>query len=118
MKIINQKLMQKFQNYSEQLDKILGKGLVEPSQVKQIYENSTNILKQYKKGAMVFKNGIDGLRYLLQHKDIVAKNIGLTSSSVDGGKEISDNKRNLGKIKEYLQKMQYMYEIGDSSQPI
>jgi hypothetical protein len=94
------------------LNKILGDELISGSQIREMYSNETGVFKEYSKGQIAFKNGIDSLRYLLDHSEKVSSLIGVESS------EITENKRNLAKVKEYLNRLRGVCEIGNVQDPI
>ena len=62
----------------------------------------------------MFKNGIDSLQYMLDHKESVAKMIGLKG----GGSEIFENRRDFGKTSEFLSRMNGAYELGNVDHPM
>ena len=70
------------------------------------------MFREYPKGQIEFKNGIDKLRYLLEHKTRIAQLIGIDANA------ISDNKRNLAKVKEYLNRLDSICELGTVKDPI
>ena len=94
------------------LNKVTGNELIGKSQVREIFTNQDGIYKEYSKGQIKFKNEIDPLRYLLEHRTSVAKLIGVSSQ------DISDNKRNIAKVKEYLRRLDNTYEIGNFNDPM
>ena len=104
---INTFLTQLFQKYSIILNKIVGDELIGNSQIRQIYSGQDGVFKEYSKGQIVFKNGIDKLKYILDHRDRVEKLIGVASG------EIYDNRRDLAKVKEYINMLQGVCEMGD-----
>ena len=112
MRTINNELTKLFQRYSMTLNKIMGNELIGNSQIKEIYTDQNEVFKEYPKGQIEFKNGIDKLRYLLDHKARIAELIGIDS------KTINDNKRNLSKVKEYLNKLDNVCELGAVKDPI
>lgn len=112
MRSINYELTTLFQRYSMILNKVTGNELIGKSQVREIFTNQDGIYKEYSKGQIKFKNGIDPLRYLLEHRTSVAKLIGVSSQ------DINDNKRNIAKVKEYLRRLDNTYEIGNFNDPM
>lgn len=112
MRSINYELTALFQRYSMILNKVTGNELIGKSQVREIFTNQDGIYKEYSKGQIKFKNGIDPLRYLLEHRTSVAKLIGVSSQ------DINDNKRNIAKVKEYLRRLDNTYEIGNFNDPM
>ena len=70
------------------------------------------MFKEYSKGQIVFKNGIDHLQYILSHKDMVANLIGVESD------DIRKNRRKLHKVKDYINRLQSVCEIGDKDHVI
>lgn len=112
MRTINNELTKLFQEYSIILNKIMGVDLIGNSQIKEIYTEQDGAFKEYSKGQIEFKNGIDKLRYLLDHKTRIAKLIGIDP------KTISDNKRNLAKVKEYLNQLDSVCELGTVQDPM
>ena len=112
MRSINNELTYLFQKYSMVLNKIVGDELIGNSQIREIYAEDNGVYKEYSKGQIRFKNGIDTLRYLLDHRASVAKLIGVSAE------EINENKRNLAKVKDYLNKLRGVCEMGDVSSPL
>ena len=112
MRSINYELTALFQRYSMILNKVTGNELIGKSQVREIFTNQDGIYKEYSKGQIKFKNEIDPLRYLLEHRTSVAKLIGVSSQ------DINDNKRNIAKVKEYLRRLDNTYEIGNFNDPM
>ena len=112
MRSINNELTYLFQTYSMVLNKILGDELIGSSQIREIYAEQSGVFKEYSKGQIAFKNGIDKLRYLLDHRASVSKLIGVSAQ------DINKNKRNLPKVKDYLNKLQGVCEMGDVQHPI
>ena len=76
MKSINSILTQLFQNYSISLNKITGNAVFSNKVIREI-QNYDGISREYGKGQITFKNGVDKLRYLLKNRHIVAKAIGV-----------------------------------------
>ena len=70
------------------------------------------MFKEYSKGRIAFKNDIDNLRYLLDHKTTVSNLIGVDV------KTINDDKRDLAKVKEYLNRLKNVCELGNVQDPI
>lgn len=60
----------------------------------------------YDKGNMVVRNGMDKFRFLVDHKGSVASAIGVKTS------DISENIRDLGKVKEYLARQGGVFDLG------
>ena len=56
---------------------------------------------------MLFKNGIDKFKYLLDHRDKVASQIGVTSD------ELYKNRRNMKAVIEYMSRLGSKYELGE-----
>ena len=112
MRSINNELTKLFQTYSMVLNKILGDELIGNSQIREIYTEQSGVFKEYSKGQIAFKNGIDKLRYLLDHRARVSKLIGVSSY------DIYNNKRELAKVKEYINRLQGVCEMGDVQYPI
>lgn len=108
MRSINNELTALFQRYSMVLNKVTGNELIGNSQIREIFTNQDGIYKEYAKGQIKFKHGIDKLRYLLDHRTSVSKIIGVSS------KDINDNKRNIAKVKEYLKRLESAYELGNT----
>ena len=102
---INNKLSQLFQRYSSTIGKIDGTELIGYAQVKQV-QDLEGISIHYGKGKIVARNGMDRLDFLLDHRAEVANAIGVSSS------EIFTNRRDLGKISEYLAKLDMKYDVG------
>lgn len=90
----------------------MGDELIGNSQIKEIYTEQNGVAGEYFKGQIQFKNGIDKLKYLLDHRTRIAQLIGIDVNT------IIDNKRNLTKIKEYLNQLNNVCEIGESQDPI
>ena len=61
------------------------------------------------KGRVVFKNGIDATRFLLDNRRSVGAAIGVESS------EIYMGRRNSGKMEQFIQTLKGKYDIGDFS---
>lgn len=112
MRFINNELTKLFKEYSMVLNKILGDELIGNSHIRQIYSDQDGVFKEYSKGQIAFKNGIDQLRYLLDHRASVSKLIGVSSG------DINQNKRELAKVKEYLNRLRGVCEMGDVGNPI
>ena len=112
MRSINNELTYLFQKYSMVLNKIVGDELIGNSQIREIYAEDNGVFKEYSKGQIRFKNGIDTLRYLLDHRASVAKLIGVSAE------DIKDNKRELAKVKDYLNRLRGVCEVGDMQSPI
>ena len=108
MKSINSLLTQLFQNYSLSLNKITGNAVFSNNVIREI-QDYDGISKEYGKGQITFKNGVDKLRYLLKNKERVGKAIGVDA------KEIQKNRRNLGLMSQYIARMDGKYELGDPS---
>ena len=106
MKSINYQITQLFQSYSTILNNIAGDELIGNTQIREIYTDYNGVFKEYSKGRIFVKNGIDELGYLLDHRNEVSKLIGVDSE------EIWSNKRNLAKVKDYLNKLRGVCEIG------
>lgn len=106
MKSINSLLTQLFQNYSLSLNKITGNAVFSNNVIREI-QDYDGISKEYGKGQITFKNGVDKLRYLLKNKERVGKAIGVDA------KEIQKNRRNLGLMSQYIARMDGKYELGD-----
>ena len=108
MRSINSLLTQLFLQYRITLNKIKGGELLGfgDDQVRQI-QDVNGIPKEYSKGQIVFKNRIDKLKFLLEHRNIVAKAIGVSSW------DIWDSKKNLGKINEYIYMMDGKFDLGN-----
>ena len=101
-----------FQSYSKILKNIVGDELIGNSQIREIYTDYNGVFKEYSKGRIFVKNGINELEYLLSHRKEVSKLIGVDSA------EIWNNKRNLAKVKDYLNKLRNVCEIGSISDPM
>lgn len=112
MRSINNELTKLFQSYSMILNGILGDELLGNSQIRKLYSEQNGVFKEYSKGQIAFKNGIDQLRYLLDHKASVSKLIGVSE------KDIDENKRDLAKVKDYLNKLRNVCEMGDVQYPM
>ena len=112
MRTINNELTKMFQRYSMTLNKIMGNKLIGNSQTREIFSEQNGVFKEYPKGQIEFKNGIDKLRYLLEHKKKIAELIGVEVGV------INDNKRNLAKVKEYLNKLDNVCELGTVKDPM
>ena len=91
---------------------IVGDELIGNSQIREIYTNYNGVFKEYSKGRIFVKNGINELEYLLSHRKVVSRLIGVDSA------EIWNNKRNLAKVKDYLNKLRNVCEIGSISDPM
>lgn len=70
-------------------------------------QNLNGVPVEYDRGRIVFKNSIDRLKFLLNHKDKVAEIIGTTPG------KIFSNRRNLQKVSQYIAKIDNMYELGN-----
>ena len=105
MRSINLILSELFQRYSIALSKITGGELIGRTQVKQV-QDIEGVSIPYDKGRIAIRNNIDKLNFLLDHKKEVAEAIGTTS------KDIYSNRRNIGKVTEYLAKMDARYDVG------
>ena len=105
---INLELTKYFQRYTTAMNKLTGGGLVGFDQIRQI-QDIEGVPVQYDQGRIVFKNGVDNLKYLLEHRDTVSEVIGVDSQ------DIYDNRRDLGKMQEYLYKMAAKYDLGKST---
>lgn len=103
---VNKMLTELFQRYSVSLNEISEGQIVKKDQVKKI-QDLNGVTYAYSKGRVVVANGIDHLRYLIDHRDDVAKAIGVDSNY------IHDNRRNLGITYQCIQKMNGKYEIGE-----
>ena len=112
MRSINNELTYLFKDYSMILNKILGDELIGNSQIRQVYSDSDGVFKTYAKGQIAFKNGIDQLKYLLDHRSSVSKLIGVSSQKID------EDKRDLAKVKEYLNRLRIVCEMGDVKAPL
>lgn len=88
------------------MNNIVGYELIGNTQIREIYTDYNGVFKEYSKGRIFVKNGIDELGYLLDHRNEVSKLIGVDSE------EIWSNKRNLAKVKDYLNKLRGVCEIG------
>lgn len=89
------------------LNKVNGAGgLFGDSQMREV-QTGDGISKVYSKGSIVVKDGVEELKFLVDHKENLADFIGV--SQVEIGKNI----RNLGKVNEYLSKIRSLYEIGN-----
>lgn len=103
---VNYRLAQLFQRYSIALNEITGGNLMQKTQVRQIQDNA-GVPYVFDRGRIVVRNGIDRLNYLIEHKEAVAKAIGVSASN------IQRNRRDLGSVYQYLAKMDGKYDIGD-----
>lgn len=112
MRSINNELTYLFQKYSMVLNKIVGDELIGNSQIREIYAEDNGVFKEYSKGQIAFKNGIDKLRYLLDHKVRVSSLIGIDADKID------NDKRELAKVKDYINRLQGVCEMGDVQYPI
>lgn len=112
MRTINNELTDLFQRYSMLLNRILGDELMGNSQVRQIHSDQNGVFKEYSKGQIKIKNGIDNLSYLLEHRQTISSLIGI------GLDDINKNKRDLAKVKNYLNLLKSNYELGNSQDPI
>ena len=104
---INNRITELYQRYSMTLNKVNGAGgLFGDSQMREV-QTGDGISKVYSKGSIVVKDGVEELKFLVDHKENLADFIGV--SQVEIGKNI----RNLGKVNEYLSKIRSLYEIGN-----
>ena len=96
---INSRLSKLFQRYSIALNKISGNELFGKTQTKQI-QDANGVATEYSKGRIVFRNGIDKLKFLLDNKEVVAEEIGVSSDT------IFSERRNYRKMLEYISRME------------
>ena len=110
IRAINKSLVEMFQNYSMALDKIMGGSLFEyqAGQVVQT-QDENGVSMQHGQGRIGIRNGIGKLEYLLDHRDIVGKAIGVEPD------DIFKYRRDIGKMSEYISKMMSKFDIGDPS---
>lgn len=114
MRSINNRITDQFRDYCKLLGDVVGSGgLIEPSQIHQVYDQNTDGKKAYAKGKIVFRNGMDRLEYLLDHRNQVASVVGVSDAD-----DIFRDRRDLGKIKNYLSKLQTSYDMGDVDLPM
>ena len=69
MKTINYQMTLLFQRYSMTLKNIVGDELIGNSQIREIYSENNGVFKEYSKGRIFVKNGLDELEYLLDHQE-------------------------------------------------
>lgn len=103
---INRYLTLLFQKYMMTASKMDGSDLIGKFQTRQL-QREDDLAMEYAKGQIVVKNSIDNLQFLLANRKTVGKVIGVDSE------DIYRNRRNLGAITEYLQKLRKYYDIGD-----
>jgi hypothetical protein len=113
MRDINNLLTNQFQEYTSLLNGVVGGGMVGDSQIRQIYKYNSDAYKEYDKGQIALMNGLDALRYMLDHREEVAKMIGLKD-----GSEIFEARRDFSKTSEFLSRMNSAYELGDVNHPM
>ena len=106
LRSINLELTEYFQRYSIALNKIMGGELFGKTQTRQIQDRN-GIPVEYAKGRIVFKNSIDKLKYLLNHRDLVQDAIGVDSE------EIYSNRRNIQQMNKYLAMQDNKFDLGD-----
>lgn len=106
MRTINVQLSNLFQRYSIVLDKVIGGDILGFSQTRQL-RDQMGIPIEYSKGDIVFRNGIDKFQFLMSHRSSVANSIGITSET------IHKNRRDLGKVTEYLTRQGSKYDLGE-----
>ena len=107
IKSINSLLTQLFQTYSISLNKITGNAVFSNNVIREI-QNYDGIAKEYGKGQITFKNGVDKLNYLLDNRERVSKAIGVDATT------IYKNRRNLSLVSQYISMMEGKYELGNS----
>ena len=90
------------------LDELQGGKTLSFNQVRQI-QDADGISIQYDKGRILFRNGIDKLKFLIGNREMVSKAIGVTTQN------IWRFRRNLGKMNEYLAKVDGRFQLGDSN---
>jgi hypothetical protein len=90
----------------------MGDELIGNSQIRQFYSDPNGVFKEYSKGQIAFKNNIDNLRYLLEHKVSIAELIGVNVQTINA------NKRDLAKVKDYLNRLKSVCELGNVHDPI
>ena len=112
MRTINATVANMFKDYLNILDRVQGGGLVGNIQTKLVYADEDSTVKEYGKGEIKFKNGIDTLKYLLDNRDSVSKIIGVSSQ------DIYNDRRNYTKTKEHLAKLLGSVEMGDANSPM
>ena len=103
---INSRLTKLFQRYSIALNKINGGELFGRIQTRQI-QDIDGISIEYDKGKIVFKNDIDKLRYLIDHRQYVSEAIGVPST------KIVKHRRDAGKMEEYIARLDGKYDLGE-----
>lgn len=106
---INSRLSKLFQRYSIALNKISGSELFGKTQTKQI-QDANGVATEYSKGRIVFRNGIDKLKFLLDNKEVVAEEIGVSSDA------IFSERRNYRKMLEYISRTESKYDLGNQDE--
>lgn len=103
---INLKLTNLFKEYSLSLGQIMGDDLFGSTQVMQI-QNGDGVSIGYNKGSIKVKNSIDKLKYIIDHRNLVADIIGAPAS------EIYRNRRHYGRMTNYIRILDSKYDMGD-----
>ena len=107
---INYQLTRRYQRLAMAYDRIYGGDTIESNKVIRQSKNiKTGEKIEYPQGRILFKNGIDKIQFLLDHRSELAETLGFDT------KEIYDRRRDIGFVNQVMAKLESVYELGDSS---
>lgn len=107
LKSINSLIQDLFKRYSNAVNIISGGNLIGFTQTMQI-QDQFGISKEYGRGKIVFKNGIDKIEYLIKNRNHVAGKIGIDAN------ELYKNRRDFGFLQECFQKLDRTFDLGEN----